>query len=233
MVIRGLTFLAAVVLCLALSSPMWAGTLQFTGNTLFGQGLLSFAPGAGAQLTIGSGGGGDGALITDFLNTTGVCSGDCSVTAGYLILTTGTQASQTLFPGGVSYTFNAGGSIQVIGGIASLSIANGSTLFSATFAPGAGITVIGGSGAFVGGVSLASIVLNPLLGTYHFQGGHDDDFVFNVDPACLTGGQCVGTLSQSTLQLTIPEPTTLSVLGIGLCASGAGLRRKIDDTLGP
>jgi len=38
-------------------------------------------------------------------------------------------------------------------------------------------------------------------------------------------------ISQSTLQMTIPEPETLSVLGIGLFASGAGLRRKNSDTL--
>jgi len=224
MVVRKLTLLT---MCLALSSPVWAGTLQFAGNDISGQGLLSFTPGAGAELTIGSGNGGNGALITDFLNTTGVCSGNCSITAGYLTLTTGTEASSTFFPGGVSYTFNSGGSIKVIGGIPFLGIANGGTLFSATFGPGGGIAIFGDSGSFGGGMNLASIVLNPLLGAYEFSAGHDNEFAFNFDPACATGGSCTGTISQSTLQLAIPEPATLSVLGAGLFAFGAGLRRKM------
>src|SRR5271157_2609723 len=128
MVARRLTLLAVLALCLALSSPVWAGTLQFTGDNFTGQGLLSFNPGAGAQLTIGAGNGANGALITAFLNTEQVCAGNCAITAGYLTLTTGTEASQTFFPGGVAYTFNSGGSINVIGGIPFLGIARGSPL---------------------------------------------------------------------------------------------------------
>jgi len=232
MVVRRFTLCAVMVLCLAFAGPAWAGALQFTGDNLSGQGLLSFTPGAGAQLTIGSGNGGNGALITDFLNGAGVCSGNCSITAGYLTLTTGTEASSTFFPGGVTYGFNSGGSIKITGGIPLLSIANGSTLFSANFLPGGEITIFGGSGSFAGGVNLASVVLNPLLGTYQFSAGHDNDFAFNIDPACATGGSCTGTISQSTLQLMIPEPATLSVLGVGLFAFGAGLRRKMAGKLG-
>ena len=227
MVTRRLALLAVLVLCLALSSQVWAGTLQFAGNSLAGQGLMSFTPGAGAEFSIGAGNGANGALITDFLSTSGICSGDCSVTAGYLTLTTGTEASQTIFPGGISYTFNSGGSIKVIGGISSLGIANGTTLFSATFLPGAGFSVFGGSGSFQGGVDLVSIILDPLLGKYIYQSGSVDEFFFNVDPACATGGVCTGTISQSTVQMTAPEPATLSVLGVGLFVSGAGLRRKM------
>ena len=108
-----------------------------------------------------------------------------------------------------------------------MGIANGSILFSTTFTPGAGITVFGDSGSFQGGLNLAGIVLNPALGKYGYRSGSADEFFFNVGSACATGGLCQGTISQSTVQMTIPEPATLSVLGIGLLASGAGLRRKM------
>ena len=231
MPLRRLTLLAAVILSLALSSPVWAGTLQFTGDSLNGQGLLSLNPtqnGGSGILSIAAGNGGNGALITAFLNDLGICAGSCGIAGGYLTLSTGTEASQTFFPGGVSYTFNAGGSLHIIGGVPTLGLANGSTLLTGTFMPGAGITIFGQSGSFQGGINLNSIVLNPAFGKFGYQSGHVNEFGFNIDGgACLTGGICTGTISQSTVQFTVPEPATLSVLGIGLFASGAGLRRKM------
>jgi len=232
MPLRRLTLLAAVILSLALSSPVWAGTLQFTGDNLNGQGLLNLNPtqnGGNGILTIAAGNGGNGALITALLNDLGICAGSCGITAGYLTLTSGTEASQTIIPGVLAaYTFNAGGSVHIIGGVPSLGLANGSTLLTGTFMPGAGITIFGQSGSFQGGINLNSIVLNPAFGKFEFQAGHVNEFGFSIDGgACLNGGVCTGTISQSTVQFTVPEPATLSVLGIGLFASGAGLRRKM------
>ena len=71
-------------------------------------------------------------------------------------------------------------------------------------------------------------MLNPALGNYKYSGGNNNDISFNVSPSCSTGGICTGTIVQSdtTLQ-TIPEPATLSVLGVGLFAFGTGLRRRM------
>src|SRR5271165_6109997 len=97
MPLRRLTLLAAVILSLAPSSPAWAGTLQFTGDSLNGQGLLSLNPkqnGGGGILRIAAGNGGNGALMTAFLNDLGICDGSCGITGGHLTLSTGIEDSE-------------------------------------------------------------------------------------------------------------------------------------------
>ena len=109
MAVRRLILSLALVACVALAGPAWAGSLQFHGNSfaMGGQGDLSFTPGGSLSITAGNGG--MGALITDFFSTS--CGGDCPVVGGYMTLTTGGQTSGFASGGAFSYTFGAGGSI--------------------------------------------------------------------------------------------------------------------------
>ena len=227
MAVRRLILFAALAASLTLAAPAWAGTIQFHGNDFMGQGDLSFTPGLGNALTIGPGGGGNGALVTDFFNTNGFCGGDCSIVGGYMTLTTGGEISGMSGGGAFNYQFGNGGTIKVVGEIPILGINTPTVLFTASFLMGS-FTGGGSIGSLTAGINLASIMLNPALGIYHYTGGNTNDITFNVSPTCSTGGICTGTIIQSdtTLQ-TIPEPATLSVLGVGLFAFGTGLRRRM------
>jgi len=228
MAVRKMILIAAFVACLALAGPAWAGTLTFNGFDATGQGDLSFTPGVGNTFTIGPGAGGNGALVTNLINTVGLCGGTCSIINGYLTLTSGPETSGFASGGIFSYTFGAGGSVQVVGEIPILGINTPTTLFTASLLPGTTFSGAGANGSCLGQLNLSSIVLAPALGVYHYIGASNDELSFNVDPACSTGGKCTGTLIQSTTSLTtIPEPATLSVLGAGLFAFGAGLRRTM------
>jgi len=228
MAVRRLILFATLVACLALAGPAWAGSLQFHGNNFAGAGTLSFTPGLGNTLTIGADGkGNQGALITDFFNSYGICGNDCSIMGGYLTLTSGGETGGFAGGGLFNYSFGAGGSIKVVGAIPFLGINSPTTLFSATFVNGT-LSGAGSVGSFLGTIDLASIVLAPQLGLYKYTGASTDGLAFQVTGTCGTGGICKGTIVQSdTTFETMPEPATLSVLGVGLFAVGAGLRRKM------
>lgn len=225
--VRKLALCAILAMCLALVVPASAGTLVFQGTDLAGQGLLSFTPGVGNVLTIGAGNGGNGALITELMNTLGICGGNCTVNSGYLTLSSGLETSGFSGGGAFQYTFAAGGLVQVFGIIPG-KVNVSSLLFSAAFLPNAIFTGAGTVGSYVGSLNLTSIFLNAALGTYKFSGGSNDDISISLDPACATGGVCSGSIFNTTSSLqTIPEPATLSVLGAGLFAFGAGVRRRV------
>ena len=72
MAVRRLILFAALAASLTLAAPAWAGSTSIPRQRFCtGQGALSFTPGLGNALTIGAGGGGNGALVTDFFNTDG------------------------------------------------------------------------------------------------------------------------------------------------------------------
>jgi hypothetical protein len=228
MAVRRFTLLIALVACLALAGPAWAGTLTFNGFNDNGQGMLSFTPGIGNALTIGAGNGGSGAMVSDFFNNVGICGGDCGIMGGFLTLTTGPETSGFAGGGIFSYSYGTGGTIDIMGKIPSLGINVTTLLFSASFLPGTTFSGAGTVGSVLGQINLASIFLVPQLGTYHYTGASNDQLSFSISPSCSTGGSCTGSLIQSTTALqTIPEPATLSVLGVGLFAFGAGLRKKM------
>jgi len=223
--------LCALIAFLALAGPVWAGTLEFHGDNSAGQGTLSFTPGVGDSLTLSAGAGGNGALITDFFNSYGICGGDCSVIGGYMTLSTGGQLACGVGGctgnGAFNYTFGAGGNIKVVGEIPTLGINTPTLLFTASFVSGS-FAGTGTVASVVAGISLASIVLAPQLGLYKYSGADNDDIVFKVSSTCSTGGACSGTITESDTPFqTIPEPATLSVLGVGLFTFGAGLGRKM------
>jgi hypothetical protein len=193
-----------------------------------GQGALNFTPGAGNTLTIGAGNGGSGGLVTDFVNTYGICMGDCNIVGGFITLTSGPETGGFANGSIWSYNYGVGGTVKITGEIPFLGINSPTTLFMATFLPGTTFSGAGTVGSFIGQINLASVALAPQLGTYHYSGGSNDDLSFFINPGCANGGMCTGTVVQSlsTFQ-TIPEPGTLSVLGVGLFFSGAGLYRKM------
>jgi PEP-CTERM motif-containing protein len=212
---------------LALAGPAWAGSLQFNGSDSAGQGSLSFTPSVGNALTIGAGGGGNGALITDFINTFGTCGGDCSIVGGYLTLSTGGETGGLSGGGTFAYSFGSGGTIKIVGEIPMLGINTPTALFTASLGSGS-LTGGGTVGSYTAGINLASIMLAPQVGLYNYNGANNDDISFSISPSCSTGGICTGTITQSDTSLqTIPEPATLSVLGVGLFAFGTGLRRRM------
>ena len=235
MAVRRLILIVALVACVALAGPAWAGSLQFHGNS-FGSpmGNLNFTPGVGDALSISAGGGGNGALVTDFFTTGGgaLCGGDCAIVGGYMTLTTGGELSGSAGGGVFNYVFGAGGNIKIFGEIPLLGINTPTLLFTANFTGGSfsGSSTVG---SIIASINLASIMLNPALGTYHYSGANNNDISFNVSNSCGNPtmgnhGLCTGQIVQSDTSFqTIPEPATLSVLGVGLFTFGAGLRRRM------
>ena len=226
MAVRRLILFVALVACVAVAGPAWAGSLQFHGNDFNGQGALSFTPGIGNALTISAGGGGNGAFISDFFSNS-ICGGDCPIMGGYMTLATGGELSGSGGGGIFNYVYGAGGNIQIFGKIPLLGINSSTLLLSANFTGGS-FSGSGTVGSIIASINLASIMLNPALGVYHYSGANNNDISFNVSGTCGTGGMCTGVIVQADTSFqTIPEPATLSVLGVGLFAFGTGLRRKM------
>ena len=210
--------------------PVWADSLQFTGTIFQGQGSLSFIPGIGNAVTIGAGNGANGALVTDFVNTSAVCTGDCAITGGYMTLTSGPETSGFAGGGAFTYAFGSGGTVDIYGEIPSLSITGSSLLFSASFLSGGIFTGAGTVGSFIGQLDLGSIFLNPTLGTYNYTDGSTNEISISLNPGCGTGGSCNGSIfnSATTLQASaVPEPSSLFLLGIGLSGLAGMIRRKL------
>jgi PEP-CTERM motif len=231
MAVRKLVLFAALAACLAVAGPAWAGSLSFHGNSA-GEGELSFTPGVGNDLTIGAGNGANGAVVTDFYSTGGaaICGGDCTIVGGYLTLSTGGETSGGASGGSFLYDFGSGGTIKIVGEIPSLGINSPTTLFMASLVSGQ-FSGTGTIGSVIVAINLSSIVLAPQLGSYHFTGANNNDIAFDLSSTCATGGVCTGPIIQSDTNFqTIPEPATLSVLGVGLFAFGTGLRRRMAAT---
>lgn len=107
---------------------------------------MSFAPGVGDTLTI------SGAVVTDLLNSLGICGGDCAISGGSLNLASGDELGVL----GTIYVFDSGGSVDIYGSTFGAS----GLMFSANLLSGAAFCI---SGAPV--FSLLRVGLLALLGT--------------------------------------------------------------------
>ncbi len=226
MIVRRLALVVALIASFGSAGPARASLLAFNGFNAGGQGLLSFTPGLGDTLTIGAGNGGNGAPVTDFVNSAGLCSGDCSIVGGFLTLTSGPETSGMSGGGIFSYGFGAGGTVDIFGKVPTLGINSSTLLLSATFNTGTAFSGAGTVGSFLGSLNLASISLNPSFGTYMYAGASNDELSISISPSCATGGLCTGSLIQSTTALqTVPEPGTMTLFGTALVGI-AGIVRK-------
>ncbi len=223
-----------VIFCLALAGPVWAGTIDFAGNDVSGQGTLFLDPGMlGNKLTIGAGGGGLGALIDSLTDTLGLCGTappGCIVSGGYMTLTSGGLTGGGCLGGNCLYTFGSGGTIDIFGTVTTSLGTSTGHLFTAMFTGGAFIDAAS-VGTFNGGLNISSIhLLGPAFSTYNFTGGSGDAITISVGANCGTGGICTGLVDNDSVSLQtqdIPEPATLCVLGSGLFALGTGLKKKL------
>lgn len=216
------TLLAALVILvfsMVSVSVAQADTLQFTGSSLSGTGgSFSFLPGSGDSLDVAN------ALINNLL-ASGSCATNCAVSNGTLKLSSGGQISFDAFTN--TYTFDQGGSLDVVGGVSSLGIASGTTLLSASFLAGQTLQLTSTTGTFRGLLDPNSIFLAAGLSSQAPVSGTDTESEFKVMFTPSTGVYS-GAISQSTVTITtspVSEPASIMFLGSSLI-SIVGIRRR-------
>ena len=221
--------LAAVALAfsLAVSLPSArAEAINFQGGA---GGSLSFTPGLGNTLDIV-----DAPIDLVFtvllaLGGSHAVSGTAVGSAGALSFTSGPLGS-ILINDAFSFAglFGGGGSVSIVGGVADFGIADGTTLLAATFVPGTSFASLSkgfGAGNF-SGLLQNIIVEGSLLSALNFNsqpgGGSLSEVFIDVtwDGSTFSGG--VG----STNLAVTPEPASLLLLGSGMLAGAAYLRKR-------
>jgi hypothetical protein len=221
-------FLVVLIGCLTLLVYPASAALIFSGLNNPGQGLMTFSPGIGNSLVVGSGNGGKGALITNLFNSNGLCNGNCGIDGGYLTLTTGGETSGFACCGGWHYWYDGGGSVEIWGAIPDLGINTVSELFSAQFLPLGQFDGIDGLGGLLASIDPKSVHLNAALGKYQIVSPWMEQ-VFLPVHGCGDGSDCSGPAQITNVQMqteVVPEPTSLVLLGSGVIALGSKLRRR-------
>ncbi len=233
MSLRSLLLCATLIAFLLGISPVWAGTITFSGAGA--QGEMRFMGEAGNSLTIGTDFSGNlGAAINSIASQFAICNPSCGITGppssgiGYLTLMTGSEISEPS-PGHYMFGPSGGsGGVYIYGAIPALGIPNGTKLFSAQFSS-ATFNSFASMAMFYGTLNPSSIYLNPALGTFQFANGGAEAFSIDLNANCDGPGGCAGLVLSDSVTVTanpISEPVTLSVLVAGLFALGAGLRKK-------
>ena len=217
----GLMTLFCALTCAPL---LQADNLQFSGSSLAGSGSFTFPQGTSPNTYLNV----TDALIGSFLDSVGICTTACTVDNGSLNLDSGFQNGPVDATG--TYHFSAGGDIEIFGGIASLGIADGTELLSASFLDNQTLQFTGGTGTFRG--LLGSITLNPAISSQSAVSGTDTESLFQVSFNPGTS-QYTGTIQQSTVTVSTsgssplpsPEPSSIMLVGFGIL-SLTQLRRR-------
>jgi hypothetical protein len=214
-----LSALVILVLSIASVPPAQADTFQFTGSSLSGSGgSFTFLPGSGDSLGVTN------ALINKLL-ASGSCATNCAISNGALNLASGGQISFDASTN--SYTFDQGGSLDIVGGISSLGIASGTTLLSASFLAGQTLQLSTTTGTFRALLDPTSIVLAAGLSSQVPVSGTDTESEFKVIFTPATGIYS-GAIAQSTVTINtspVSEPASIVFLGSSLI-SILGIRRR-------
>lgn len=225
------------------ATPSRAESIDFLGGS---GGTMAFTPGTGNTLTISG-----VPMDLVFLSSVGL-GGAAVITDGSLALTSGgadaggtlsTTTVGTFETTSYSGTFGGGGTLEIIGGIADFGIASGTSLLSAVFAdfPGGTSTslsytidtltgtVFASTGFFGGILQVQSINEDLLLGLGMLPSltsgfGSIAEALINVS---WDGDSFTGSVGSTNIAVTpVSEPASLLLMGSGLLAGAAMLKRK-------
>jgi hypothetical protein len=220
-----LAFMTAVLTVALAVAPSEAFVIDFVGLS---GGTVSYA--GGPSPLVGS----DLPINQVF----GIPPGSSSITSvsnGVLSFTTGLFSSSWDPPGDSFVSFyGSGGNLTVTGGVPAAGIADGSTLLQAAFV-GTPTLLYSGLGMASLSGSLALLFVNPdlteYLGfgsdpTYYLGPGSLAQAEFNLDFAGSVGpgSSFSGQQASVNLTATVPQPTPLVFLGLGLVGIAAWAR---------
>jgi hypothetical protein len=215
----------AMISLMLVAPAAHADVYTFSGSSALGSGSFTFTPGSGSALEV------SGALINRFLQSIGLCSSSaCTVTGGSATLSSGGQ-NGTMGAGG--FSFDAGGVLTIIGGVAALGIPEGTTLLTATFLAGQTLQFSGTTGTFRGSLDPASINIDSRITDQSATSGTVTQSEFKVSFNAGTETYS-GKVSQSSINviatpgvIATPEAGSVLLLGVGaLCLAGL-LRQRI------
>ncbi len=204
---------AMLAICCFACLPAMADTISFDG---FG-GSFSFANTSGSSLSVTNAG-----VNYIFDQVTGAVD---STVSGTLNLTSG-SASSTCATSSCTVSFDAGGSLTIVGSDSALGISSGTTLLSATFADGSATFSSSGSGTFSG--DLADIQLNSTIASYYGLtglSGSDAETEFSVSFGSSGFSGAVGTSGITIADA--PEPSSFSLLALVLLGGLLVVRKRV------
>lgn len=203
----------AFLLACFVGMPAMADTISFDG---FG-GSFSFTNTSPGSLSVTNAG-----VSYIFDQVTGAVD---STVSGTLNLTSG-SASSTCATSNCTVSFDAGGSLTIVGSDSVLGISSGTTLLSATFSDGSATFSSSGSGTFSG--DLADIQLNSIIANYYGLtglSGSDAETEFSVSLGSSGFSGAVGTSGVTIAEA--PEPSSLSLLALVLLGGLLFMRKKV------
>lgn len=210
---------AAFILAFLAGAPAMADTISFDG---FG-GSFSFTNTSPGSLSVTNAG-----INYIFDQVTGAVD---STVSGTLNLTSGLPSS-TCASSTCTVSFDAGGSLTIVGSDSALGISSGTTLLAASFSDSSAIFSSSGSGTYSG--DLTSITLNPTIASYYGLTtlmGSDAETYFSVSFGSSGFSGAVGTsgvtIAAAPEIAATPEPSSIVLLAFGLLIGLPLVRKRV------